>query len=406
MVDLTQTPALKPPPGVTPNFVDPESHAKSLVVVCILFSAISIIFVTVRVSIKYFSARKLDLDDWLALVALSFTTVYAIGIVYSVQYGIGVHQWNVSVADFMMYLKWYWINAILYTMCILTVKLCILTFYVRIFSPVKWFRYACFTVMTIVALYSFAGFFAVIFNCNPIRKSWTITLKTGHCGVNVTKLAWAGAILNTLTDLAIFLLPLPMVWGLHLPVKQKVGVCLVFMTGLFVCVISMVRLHYTIVFSRVKDQSWGIVEAYQWSDLEMQVGLWTACMPAFKPVLRYFLSVVPLRSYASSRKRSHSSGTSKSSRPTNGSSDDSRLTDGHYLELGEAGKQKTFVGTGSKEAGIGYLNGEHHDHDGHDAGITKTVDVDVAYPQSALSSNRGSPPTAMDGRGLPSGRQF
>ncbi len=112
------------------------------------------------------------------------------------------------------------------------VKLCILTFYVRIFSPVRWFRFTCYAVMIIVTMYSVAGFFAVIFNCHPIRKSWTVTIKTGHCGVNVTKLAWAGAILNTITDLAIFFLPLPMVWGLHLPVKQRLGVSLVFMTGL------------------------------------------------------------------------------------------------------------------------------------------------------------------------------
>jgi len=40
------------------------------------------------------------------------------------------------------------------------------------------------------------------------------------------------AVLGTVLDIYIWLIPLPLVFGLHLPLKKKLGVAIVFMVGI------------------------------------------------------------------------------------------------------------------------------------------------------------------------------
>lgn len=70
--------------------------------------------------------------------------------------------------------------------------------------------------------------FTNIFQCSPVRKAWD-PLIAGHC-VSTYKFYLAVAVIITLLDIMILLLPLPMLWNLQLKPFQKV-----LMVGLFVC---------------------------------------------------------------------------------------------------------------------------------------------------------------------------
>lgn len=75
-------------------------------------------------------------------------------------------------------------------------------------------------------------FFGTLFECTPIEKS--LTMPPGspevHC-VDMVKLFYAGASVDVVLDFAILLVPLPPVLKLQMPTKQKIGVLLVFLTG-------------------------------------------------------------------------------------------------------------------------------------------------------------------------------
>ena len=56
-------PAAKPPAGVTPDFKNPPSLQTPLIVVVVLFVAISSFFVAMRLYTRHFVLRKLWWDD-------------------------------------------------------------------------------------------------------------------------------------------------------------------------------------------------------------------------------------------------------------------------------------------------------------------------------------------------------
>ena len=61
-------PGLDPPPGVTPNFVDPENtvYIASIVTQCLCISTVGVI-VALRVYVRLHILRNFQLEDWLLL---------------------------------------------------------------------------------------------------------------------------------------------------------------------------------------------------------------------------------------------------------------------------------------------------------------------------------------------------
>ena len=66
--------------------------------------------------------------------------------------------------------------------------------------------------------------FLAIFNCTPISAFWT---KQGQC-FGIEQFAIGYAIGNLITDIAVWLLPIPRVWRVQLPMAQKVALSLIF----------------------------------------------------------------------------------------------------------------------------------------------------------------------------------
>ena len=83
--------------------------------------------------------------------------------------------------------------------------------------------------MFIVFGYLFSNFITLLFGCSPIAKYWKPDIP-GHC-IETIKADYGYGSLNFITDLIMFVLPLPMVWKLQLSLKQKIGISLVFMAG-------------------------------------------------------------------------------------------------------------------------------------------------------------------------------
>ncbi len=67
--------------------------------------------------------------------------------------------------------------------------------------------------------------------CRPIALNWDKTLK-GHCG-DTTSQEIASASINMVLDLSIVILPMPVLWGLQLPLRKKVWLSGVLSIGLW-----------------------------------------------------------------------------------------------------------------------------------------------------------------------------
>ena len=120
-------------------------------------------------------------------------------------------------------------SSIFYVISICLLKMSVLLLYVRL-SPATWFRIPVYFMMFVVVGFNFANLIALFASCSPLDKSWDLKITTGHC-FNRAQQSVASGYYNVFTDAILLALPLPTVWGLQLPFKQKLALTAVFATG-------------------------------------------------------------------------------------------------------------------------------------------------------------------------------
>ena len=99
----------------------------------------------------------------------------------------------------------------------------------EIFTARK-FRQAALGVITLVALFWIGFFLAICLQCHPFAKNWDKQLP-GKC-VDFRAESAAGVCINVILDFAVIILPIPVVWGLQMPLKKRVFVIGLFSLGI------------------------------------------------------------------------------------------------------------------------------------------------------------------------------
>ena len=118
-------------------------------------------------------------------------------------------------------------------------KLSLLFLYYRIFGVNIWFRRALLLSAFIVVAYWIPTTILAFCGCTPFARNWDATVP-GHC-VNLVKIFRWNGICNLLIDFLILCLPLPMVWRLSIPTKQRLQLSLIFLLG----VLYVFHIHHS-----------------------------------------------------------------------------------------------------------------------------------------------------------------
>ena len=93
-------------------------------------------------------------------------------------------------------------------------------------------------------------------------------------------------VINVLTDFIIYALPIPTLFGLSLPMVQRIGLVVLFGFGGVIVVAGSFRaywVHY--VLYETYDATWYGYEIWLWTAIETNVGVICGCIPALKPLL-------------------------------------------------------------------------------------------------------------------------
>ena len=187
-------------------------------------------------------------------------------------------------------------------------KTAILLLYIRMAAAHPFLRYASYGTLTIVALAGTVLTFLNIFQCRPIRAAFSDD--DGTC-IDVVSLYLASAPINILTDLAILLLPLPILTRLRMEFRQKVALVATFTVGAFVTIVDVVRIAYlqealreevlaasrqgqdtglASINTRASNFTYHVSFSLMWSSVEVSVGLMCCCVLVLKPLV---MKVIP-----------------------------------------------------------------------------------------------------------------
>jgi hypothetical protein len=96
--------------------------------------------------------------------------------------------------------------------------------------PQKFYRVACWSLLTIVGLFALATTIAGVFQCVPVQKAWAKTKKS-HC-YNLVDAWYSNAVFSIVTDFIILFLPLHMVYKLQKAKQEKILLYAVFSVGI------------------------------------------------------------------------------------------------------------------------------------------------------------------------------
>ncbi|KAG8169289.1 hypothetical protein KVR01_000034 [Diaporthe batatas] len=140
-------------------------------------------------------------------------------------------------------------------------------------------------MVVVCVCYGIAGVFATIFFCIPISGFWNPS-PTDKC-ISREGLWLAHSGINIVTDVIIFLIPVPTVLKLNMNSRQKIAVIGVFCVGIIVCLITMLRLNSIITIARTSDATFDNVAVAVWSNAEMTTAIFCATLSGIKPFVQW-----------------------------------------------------------------------------------------------------------------------
>jgi fucose permease len=179
-------------------------------------------------------------------------------------------------------------------------KTSILIFYLRLSRDTQvTLRIASYITLAVVNVAGIVLTFLNTFQCDPVSAAYDPTQAKAKC-ISIVTLYLCSAPVNIITDLAILVLPIPVLTGMRLPQRQKTILVLTFALGIFVTIVDVVRIYYLQQASTDQfdaelrlgagtDFAWTASTAFMWSAVEVNVGIICACIPTLKPLIKRIL---------------------------------------------------------------------------------------------------------------------
>ncbi|KUI59688.1 hypothetical protein VP1G_06908 [Cytospora mali] len=242
-VDPSKVPSSAPPPGVTPNFINPPSLSWAGRVAVYTALPLMVVFLALRLYVRIRS-RLIGADDCLCLVAAASISAFC-GQSLSLFLNdvFGRHAWDVSMSEHTeFYEKNVVISVCLYDIAVLFTKVSLLAFYLRIFQPSRRARILIWLGIVFISVFYVSCLVTNIILCFPRsneKDSWILAGVQPRCGQPTLRLNVTQGIVNALTDFYALAVPLVLVLNLQLSPARKAGVFGIFLTGLFVAELNV-----------------------------------------------------------------------------------------------------------------------------------------------------------------------
>ncbi|KAJ5214982.1 hypothetical protein N7468_010661 [Penicillium chermesinum] len=225
------------------------------------------------------------MDDYTMILAMGLTVALSALSVVLADAGLGRDMWTIPLDNITRILYIYFWDELMYLSILPLTKISICCFYLRIF-PERRFRTVTYIMIGINVCYLLVFVLISVFQCLPVDGAWLHWDGEGNykCN-NINAQGWSSAIINMALDILVMALPLRQLYHLNLSARKKIYVMCMFSLGIFVTLVSILRLRSLIVFASTENLSWDYVSVGYWSTVECDVGIICACLPAIRSLL-------------------------------------------------------------------------------------------------------------------------
>ncbi|KAK3360440.1 hypothetical protein B0T25DRAFT_130115 [Lasiosphaeria hispida] len=257
--------------------------AMPAVVADCIFTSLAFIVVCMRLGTRLFLVKNFGVDD--AFMALSMLASIGFLIIIMLQIKVGLGR-QLTFPEVPGFLQALWATIPVYNLALILCKLSITVQCYRVLRTPKMQRFFR-TYFVFLVVYGLWTFFSSIMTCWPVEAYWLAV--TGMQGVCLNKgvLTFSNAGINIATDLILIVVPVPLLWRLQIPKKQKIILMGLFCVGALAVVTSIIRLQslYMIAIAPQAEQSVMGVSIAIWSCIEINTAIICASIPAIKPLV-------------------------------------------------------------------------------------------------------------------------
>ena len=236
--------------GLSQSYLN-ETNVPSLLTTCIVFLILNTLFVGLRFLSRHYQTACFGWDDF--LIALGWVTTIGLcidGIGMSSphqsvddwrrlhdsvapRFGVGLHFERVMATMPEEIPNWgrngFYAVTIIYSLAVVLPKMSVLILYLRVFKD-RFSKYCCWAIFLILAASAIINVFIVGFQCNNPAASWDPTIPGGHCNNIQAHLTYA-SLPNIITDVAMLVLPIPVVRRLQVALHVKIGLAMTFLVA-------------------------------------------------------------------------------------------------------------------------------------------------------------------------------
>ncbi|KAI0486502.1 hypothetical protein F4859DRAFT_470568 [Xylaria cf. heliscus] len=225
----------------------------------IVVPAIDLLALVIRFHIRRKLKHGLKADDWLVLLATALTLGMGITLIYGVAHKSIAYRFEVpkdlednpfaaATPQAALTGKIQLAILLMLPLTLGLIKASFLAFYMRIFSVNNrgWIHNFLLGMICFVALWTTAFFFAQLFACRlDFYAYWRSTHDLLTKCVQTKQLFLALSITDFITDVALIIIPLPLIWQLNLSQRKKIAILLIFSLGAVSVAASLTRLIFT-----------------------------------------------------------------------------------------------------------------------------------------------------------------
>jgi len=216
---------------------------------------------------------------------------------------------ELSVQDKILSDKVFFAQGLLYNPVLGLVKWSIILFLLRLDDRRRYIRWTLIALQVFNIAHMVSVFLVVVFQCSPVHMYWNHhktdelvdgrIVNDGYTCIDQASFSLSTAGISILTDVAILLVPIAMMWNLRMPVRRKLAVTLVLSLGWVVAVVGIIRIKFFVDFwyGHFPDPSWNLWHTL--SGVENNVAITVACGPAIKAYITRFFPHLLGTSYAS-----------------------------------------------------------------------------------------------------------
>jgi len=271
---------LSPPHGA----ITDDNHGGYVVISSWILMCFFVVCVSTRLATRYTYVMAGGIDDVLIGVAMLFGVAQTAVIHRSASNGLGQHLGSLSEASYEIYARNFYYGNILFVATLLLSKISTIFLLTRL-TPNHNIRRICQAVGAIFAIWALASILSLAFQCQ-LPRPWDYRKTDIHqCSINAAALNYSIMVFDILTDIACIVVPITMLWNLHMAAHRRWSLIGAFGCRSAVCICSAIRISALVTYYDSADKSWEAVGPQTWAQVVQCLSIMSACIPSLKVFL-------------------------------------------------------------------------------------------------------------------------